>query len=89
MPEPELSALVLDDKSSCFVVVAKGEFYLWFGHNVGLNQRRTTEAKAIEDLGWECDKWVRLVIVQQGKEPYLFQEKFPSWETATGMRGQG
>ncbi len=79
LPERDLAATDLESSSS-FVVVTSSEFYIWFGKNVGLNQRKVTEQKAVEDIGWECDKWVRLVIVQEGKEPFLFQEKFSSWE---------
>lgn len=79
LPEPEMTSSDLDASSS-FVVVTPSEFYVWFGSNVGLNQRKVTEQKAVEDIGWEVDKWVRLVILQQGKEPFLFQEKFASWE---------
>ena len=47
LPETELLSTDLDS-SSAFVFVAPGEFYIWFGNNVGLNQRKTTEAKAVE-----------------------------------------
>jgi hypothetical protein len=81
LPENDLQSTDLDSASS-FVVVAPGEFYIWFGKNVGLNQKKTTEQKAVEDIGWECERWVRLHIVTEGKEPYLFQEKFQSFELA-------
>lgn len=82
LPEPELNPLCLSESSSAFVLVTQSEFYLWFGNAVGLNQRKLTESKAIEDLAWECERWVRPQVVLQGKEPHLFQEKFPNWETA-------
>jgi hypothetical protein len=44
------------------------------------NQRRVTEQSASEELGWECEGWVRPVIVSEGKESFLFQEKFAHWE---------
>ena len=79
LPEPGFQSTDLDSSSS-IVFVAPGEFYIWFGKNVGLNQRKSTELKALEDIGWECDKWVRLQVIAEGAEPFLFQEKFQSWE---------
>lgn len=79
LPEHDVSSGVLDPTSS-FVLVTPTEFYIWFGKRSGLNQRKLTQAKAVDECGWEVPKWVTLQIVDQDKEPYLFQEKFPSWE---------